>query len=165
MIVVVDTNVLVVANRRAQQASVQCIENCILWIKCIPREGTIALDNGWRILKEYQDNLSSSGQPGIGDEFLRWILINRKNPSHCSLVPITPVDEQDTDFREFPSNARLVAFDSSDRKFVALSAAHPQHPPILQAVDAKWWGFKDALLSNGVAVEFICEDDIRSLSS
>jgi hypothetical protein len=40
---------------------------------------------------------------------------------------------------------------------------HPDHPPILQAVDSLWWKFKNALERNGVNVEFICECDIRIL--
>ena len=50
-----------------------------------------------------------------------------------------------------------------DRKFIAVAVAHPEKPPILQAVDSQWWDFRDAFRQNGVTVAFICEDDIQQL--
>ena len=40
----------------------------------------------------------------------------------------------------------------------AVAYAHPDNPPILQAVDGKWRDFLDALHQNGVTVEYLCED-------
>jgi hypothetical protein len=71
--------------------------------------------------------------------------------------------EGDDNFLEFPVDRALKNFDRSDRKFVAVALAHPERPPILQAVDSKWWGFKDALNRNGVRVEFLCPDDLQRL--
>ena len=50
-----------------------------------------------------------------------------------------------------------------DRKFIAVACAHPEKPPILQAVDSQWWDFHNAFRQHGVTVEFICEDDIQRL--
>jgi len=36
--------------------------------------------------------------------------------------------------------------------------AHPEHPPILNAVDSDWWHHQDALARHGVRVEFLCPD-------
>ena len=164
MTAVVDTNVAVVANGQSQQASPDCV------ITCVERLGQItsgveklALDNEWRIIEEYQRNLHSSDQPGVGDAFLKWALTNWANPQRCELVPITPVDNLENDFREFPKDPALNDFDPSDRKFIAVALVHPQNPPILQAVDSKWWGFRNALERTGVRVAFICEDDIQRL--
>ena len=44
---------------------------------------------------------------------------------------------------------------------VAVARAHPENPPILQAVDSGWWNHRDALHQNGVTIDFICQDDIR----
>ena len=46
-----------------------------------------------------------------------------------------------------------------------LHLAHSEKPPILQAVDSGWWNYRDALRQNGITVDFICEDDIRSMLS
>ena len=83
--------------------------------------------------------------------------------TQCGLVPITPVDGSENEFEEFPDDPALNDFDPDDRKFIAVAAAHPERPPILQAVDSQWWDFRNALSRNGVIVEFICEDDIQRL--
>jgi len=52
----------------------------------------------------------------------------------------------------------LEVFDKSDHKFVAAANAHPAKPPILQATDSKWWGWKDALMEVGITVQFLCPE-------
>ena len=162
--VVVDTNVAVVANGRSRQASQDCARNCADRLYQITNgAGKLALDDQWRIIVEYRNNLRSSGQPGVGDAFLKWVLTNRWNSDRCELVRITPVGHG-MSFKEFPGDPKLRDFDPDDRKFVAVALAHQQKPPILQAVDTGWWIFRDALRCNGVEVEFLCENDIRRLA-
>lgn len=163
--VVVDTNVAVVANRESRQASNNCFRICVERLGRITSdEDKLVLDDSWRIIREYQNNLQSSGQqPGIGKAFLKWVLTNRENPHRCDLIRINQVGNDDTAFAEFPLTKELDGFDRSDRKFVAVALSHPDNPAILQAVDSKWWGFRHVLQANGVSVEFICEDDIEHL--
>jgi hypothetical protein len=126
--------------------------------------GTIVLDkDGW-ILKEYRDNLRSDGQPGVGDAFLKWVYNYQWNPQRCDRVRISPV-AAGTDFAEFPKDPALTGFDLADRMFVAAACAHPGNPPILNAVDTDWWVFRDALLRNGVRLEFLCETDLRQIAA
>ena len=161
MMVVVDTNVVVVANGRSEQASSDCVETCGERLEEIMRgEKTLVLDNRWIILREYMQNLRSNGAD-VGDRFLGWILVNKDD--RCDLVSITSVDGSDNEFEEFPPDPALKDFDPADRKFVAVALAHSERPPILQAVDSQWWDFRDALGRNGIIVEFICEDDIQRL--
>lgn len=161
MLVVVDTNVAVVANEKSEQASSSCIQNCLLQLKRITGEkDRIVIDNQWIIIREYMANLRSSGEPGIGDEFLKWVLTNHTNPKRCSQVRITPVNGVDENFEEFPSDPDLHRFDRSDRKFVAVALSHPKRPTILQAVDSDWWNARDALKRNGVRIKFLCPHDI-----
>lgn len=161
MTVVVDTNVPVVANGHSEQASPDCVVACARRLEALTRSGKLALDDKWLIIGEYRANLRSSGQPGVGDAFLKWVLTNWGNSQRCEIVKITLVNSSETEFREFPKDKRLRAFDPSDRKFVAVALAHPNRPPILQAVDWKWWGFRKVLHSNGVDVEFLCEEDYQ----
>jgi hypothetical protein len=154
---IVDTNVPLSANLEAD-VSDECVLTCIKHLKEIMENGCIALDDQWRILGEYMHKLSSSGQPGVGDVFLKWVLTHQANQDRCTLVTITP--KSDMDFMEFPNHQELQNFDRSDRKFVAVSAAHPNHPPILQAADSKWWGWKEALAECGIEVFFLCPDEI-----
>ena len=161
MAVIVDTNVVVVANGRSEQASSDCVETCgerLEEIMC--GEEKLVLDNRWIILREYMQNLQSNGAD-VGNRFLGWILVNRDE--RCDLVPITPVNGSENEFEEFPPDPTLRDFDPDDRKFIAVAVAHSEKPPILQAVDSKWLNFRDALSRNGVMVEFICEDDIQRL--
>lgn len=163
MRVVVDTNVAVVANGKSEQASEQCVDSCAERLNQIMCGGVIlVLDDDWRILDEYMRNLHTNG-PDIGNRFLAWTLQYRTNPERCELVPIKPVDGLENEYEEFPEDTAFAAFDPDDRKFVAVALAHPENPPILQAVDSKWLDFCDAFSRNGVTVEFICKTDIQRL--
>jgi hypothetical protein len=160
---VVDTNVAVVANGNSAQASPKCVWTCTVRLRELTEKGRLVIDDKWLILKEYMANLRSSGQPGDGDAFLKWVLTNYRNPERCELVTITPRSVELADFEEFPCTPGLVGFHSDDRKFVAVAMAHPQHPPILQAVDAEWWEMRDQLAEAGIAVDFLCPTDIRGI--
>ena len=159
---IVDTNVAIVANRRDDApASFDCMLRCMTLLEEFQRDQRqLVIDNEWRILSEYQHNLHSTGQPGVGDAFLRWVLTNRANPRRCELVHITPRDtrQDDRDFEEFPNTPDLRGFDRSDRKFVAMALVHPEHPPIVNATDSDWWNYRDALAAHGARVEFVCPD-------
>ena len=159
--VVVDTNVVVVANGRSEQASSDCVETCGDRLEEIMRgKVKLVLDNRWIILREYMQNLRSNGAD-VGDRFLGWILVNKDD--RCDLVSITPINGSENEFEEFPNDPALDGFDPDDRKFIAVACAHLEKPPILQAVDSQWWDFRDAFRRNGIIVEFICEDDIQRL--
>ena len=159
--VVVDTNVVVVANGRSEQASSDCVETCGDRLEEIMRgKVKLVLDNRWIILREYMQNLRSNGAD-VGDRFLGWILVNKDD--RCDLVSITPINGSENEFEEFPDDPALDGFDPADRKFIAVACAHSEKPPILQAVDSKWLNFHDAFRQNGVTIEFICEDDIQRL--
>ena len=161
MAVIVDTNVVVVANGRSEQASANCVDTCGERLEGIMHgEEKLVLDNRWIILREYMQNLRSNGAD-VGDRFLGWILANRD--VQCDLVSITPIDGLENAFKEFPDDPALNNFDPDDRKFIAVAIAHSERPPILQAVDRQWWDFRDVFRQNGVTVEFICETDIRYL--
>jgi len=158
---VIDTNVPVVANDLDREFP-DCVAACAERLARFQRRGTLVLDDGWRILREYMRHLRSTGQPGVGDAFLKWVLTNISNPSRCRFVSITDAGEP-TGFAEFPNDTRLAAFDRSDRKFVAVALAGPDRPPILQALDSAWWPFTGVLAEHGVRVDFICPDAIQLL--
>jgi len=156
MLLIVDTNVPIVANGKSSQASPQCVINCAKKLYEIQAQHQILVDDGWLIINEYRNKLSSTGQPGVGDAFFKWVLTNQRNPQRCQFLKITPMSEES--FEEFPKDASLAGFDVSDRKFVALALAHPEKPPILNAVDSDWRNFETALNQFGVKVEFLCPE-------
>ena len=158
---VVDTNVIRVANKQHADVSQECIADCALELQTIMRSGRIAIDSRFQIISEYQAKMKKTkGKgPGPGDVFVRWVLKNRTNPAKCDQVEIREHHEKGYD--SFPEDEQLKNFDPSDRMFVAVACAHPQHPPILEAADSKWLDWADALKRHGVDVIFVCENDIH----
>jgi hypothetical protein len=157
---VVDTNVLVTANHR-NGSSYTCASNCaqaLLWIKA---SGCLAIDDRDRVLSEYRRYCSHSGQPGVGDYFFRWIYDSLGQEDLVCRVTLSPRGDSG-DFAEFPAHPDLAKFDLKDKKFVAVANAHQDKPPILQASDTKWWGWKEALQACGLTVEFLCPDEIQA---
>ncbi len=163
--VIVDTNVPIVANIAAHpeydsDVDLNCILSCIEAIETVTKRGVLIIDESDEIFSEYinQPYLSLKGQPGVGDLFVKWIADNQWNVNLINRVRITQVDDT---FSEFPNEVELEDFDRSDRKFIAVANAHPEKPPVLEATDSKWWGWKEALERNGINVRFLCKDYIE----
>ena len=157
---VVDTNVPKAANLALAPGTIPqeltgCVSKCIEAVEYIVKSGGLVIDAGNEIFDEYRKELSMKGQPGMGDRFMKWVHYNRWKLPDADRVNIT---KNGGTYHEFPNHAGLVQFDNSDRKFVAVSNAHPDKPPILQATDSKWWGWKDALAEAGILVYFLCSD-------
>ncbi len=153
-LLVVDTNVPVVANGRQQHAGAECVAACAKRLQRFAHDrDSLAIDSLRLILRGYERNLAPGREPGVGSAFLKWVLTNEWNPRRVVRVDITP---EGSTFREFPSCGELAAFHDDDRKFVAVARAHPEHPPVLQAVDQAWRDFVAALGACGVAVQFLC---------
>lgn len=156
---IVDTNVGIVANGREDHASPDCVIACVDVLEQITAgRARLVLDDGWEVLNEYLRYMSSSGQPGPGDAFVKWALNNLANPDRCERVPLDLGD--DGQYLRFPKDPELAAFDLSDRKFVALALSIDSRPPVANAVDSDWWHFREALRRVGVEVEFLCPEQV-----
>ena len=163
--VIVDTNVIVIANDTDDQRK-DCRDHCQERIQqIIDQHEKVVIDNKRRILGEYQNNTRPNTRKGIGDLFVKRLLQNLGNPEICTMVPITPLAGNGTDFEEFPADNALINFDSDDRKFIAVALAHKsdtgQTPPILLAIDRGWIQFMAALANHGVSVNLICKEDMQ----
>ncbi len=154
---VVDTNVAVVASGRSVQAGLGCISACIDALEEIVNNGVLIVDDGGRILREYMDHLSLSGQPGPGDAFLKWVW-SVQATERVIKTEITPQGLDDDDFSEFPSDPALETFDRSDRKYVAVALSSKQNPEVLNAVDSDWWILREALKKHGIRLVFLCPE-------
>ena len=167
--VIIDTNVLVVANGKAAapQATKKCVILCRARLAEILRGSEkILFDDKKRIIQEYKNNLNAKGR-GFGDRFwqelVRRMYRYEENEEKVTIIPITPLRGNGTDFEEFPNDdASLKNFHKKDRKFVAVALAYQhdsgQEAPILKAEDSGWEEFRDALAAHGVQVDSICED-------
>src|SRR5699024_9353599 len=109
------------------------------------------------ILAEYLGAVGP-GQPEAGGAFVRWLLQNQWAVSRVTHVPITPRTAAATGFHELPAPLPGVTYDPSDEKFLAVAAAHPEHSPVLQAFDSKWWGWQQSLAKCGVTIDFLCPE-------
>ena len=154
---VLDTNVLVVANGETEQASLNCYECCVIAL-VEARQDLIVIDDAFVVFSEYKRDVNASGEPGLGDEFLRWLLRNWANPARCELVTLTP--DVRNSFAEFPDDPALADFDPSDHKFVAVANASANAPDILNAVDSDWWIHEKALKRNAIKIVHVCEEQV-----
>jgi hypothetical protein len=155
---IVDTNVILIANRQHPDVSETCVVACMIRLERIMRDGRVAIDDAFRILLEYQHKTTPHLGKRVGDVFVKWVLRNQANPSRCDRVPLA--EHPTRAFNSFPDDPRLADFDAPDRKFVAVAAAHSDPPPIAQAADSKWLGWAPALQDHGIVVDFLCRDDI-----
>ncbi len=159
---VIDTNVAKTANAANPGAPPDCVAASAKTLQAVMQGGHVFLDHDRLILAEYVRNLNAQGQPGPGDAFLKWILTHEWNGEKVTRVTITPKAHDDDDFEELPAPPNGVVYDRSDRKFLAVAAAHADRPPILQSFDSKWWGWKEALAAVRVSIHFICPDAIEA---
>jgi hypothetical protein len=155
---VIDTNVGVVANDRIEDEPnpphlPQSISACTVFLRDVMRAGGIAIDDAWEIIREYQARMRSSGQPGPGDAFLKWVLVNQANPARCHRVDITGIAVPD----------RLAGFDPADQKFIR-TALGCQEPRIAEAVDGLWWKRRADFDAAGITVNFLCPEEIKANS-
>ncbi len=157
---VVDTNVPVIANGRNDAASAACVAASARALQQIMARGHVFIDSGGTIVEEYRNNLEPYGQPRPGNVFLKWLLTHEWGGARVTRVALTTKAGDPEDFEELPPPPVGVRYDPSDRKFLAVAAAHDDHPPILQALDSKWWGWKEALARVGISVHFLCPDEI-----
>lgn len=156
--VVVDTNVILVADRAHEAASEECVIECIQRLQTLMANGTVVIDNGYRVLSEYQNKVNIGRGKGPGTQFVKWLLQHSQNAAKVQQVEINESAEED--FAEFPGTSLQPFFDAADRKFPAVANAHPSKPPIWQAADCKWLDWWQALADAGIAVVFLCPDDV-----
>lgn len=154
---VVDTNVLVVANRENHEAGEECRLACILKLGDIRENGVVVLDKAEEILNEYKGKLFAKDSAwDIGKQFLMHLITNQGNSKCCELVPLTKNSSRG--YEEFPDDEKLRGFDPDDRKFVAVAIASQSDPPICHATDKGWWNYEQALRRNGVIIDHLCPD-------
>ncbi len=162
-ICIVDVNVGIAANGVADVCA-ECELECIETLQAIMEHGRVAVDDGARIFDEYMRHLRLAGEPGVGDEFVKWLHDNEWQPERCERVPITPTAADALDFEEFPRDVALTKFDRSDRKYVAVAvgcAAMLGPATILNATDSDWKHDEAALAANGVPVMHLCPDELK----
>jgi hypothetical protein len=154
--VVVETNVIAVANELADQADVDCVDACIDALHTAQKKRKVVVDSSQLLFQEYFKYANRSGQPRTGDAFIKWLWDNQANAKRVECVSITSRASDPDNFNEFPSDPGLNLFDRSDRKFVAVALSSKRSPKILNATDSDWRDFREQLKANGISVIFLC---------
>ena len=163
--VIVDTNVIIAANNKADHATLDCVQRCQQRLKqIVDHQQTSLVDDEWRILNEYKRYVNLETRKGIGDLFVKTLLQNlTRKTKICIMVHIEALGGSDTDFAEFPTIEALIDFDLADRKFIAVAIAYEreykQKATILQALDRKWEPFRTAFAEEGVLIDFLCPSE------
>jgi len=154
--VVIDTNVLAVAEGLADHADNDCRRTCVAFLRDVRSSGVVLVDDGRRIFGEYLRPFRHRRQPGVGWSFARWLMDGARARRQLRAIPIRPRAGDQEDYEEFPREASLAAFDPSDRKFVAVALASGLDPDIANTVDSDWAMFHSALQAVGVRIQFLC---------
>lgn len=154
--VVVDTNVLAVAEGLNDEASLECVAACIRLARRI-QEGQICVvvDEDGEILSEYLRNVGG-GHSGLGVKLAR--RFRQRRHMACRQVSITPLHEPVGSFEEVPEPLR--DFDDDDQKFLAVAKAGAGAPQIYVALDQEWWCRRADLVAAGFDIQFLCSDDL-----
>jgi hypothetical protein len=151
--VVIDVNVLIVANaRETEQATPDCVLNCVSALEAA-REQIVVLDSSGLIFGQYQKYNSFHGQPGLGDSFFRWLYLNQRDKAHCEIVSLTI---EGNSFSEVPDALR--GFDPSDHVYIGVAKASINKPTILNATDTDWHEWRTQLEQHGFQIDFLCPD-------
>ena len=153
--VVIDTNVMVVANRQNAKVAQSCADACVAFLIRARAADVVLLDNGDEIRGEYARALQQGRPYQLGMQFLIHIYQQLGNLRHVRMVELAR--DGDGGFADFPRDAALAAFDRSDRKFAALARA--TGAAVTNATDSDWLEFLPALNGCGIEVNFLCGQD------
>ena len=128
-------------------------EQCIEFIREFTKDvcSQLVLDLDYEIIKEYRNRIPANTE--MGNIFWKWF------NKYIGTIPFENMVKLEKDaegnYIMFPLEERTKEFDRSDRKFVALSRTHIDHPQIVEAADGKWLGFKEVFAEYGVHIEFL----------
>jgi hypothetical protein len=159
--IVVDTNVLAVAEGLHPQASDECRAACIRLANRIHTGLAVAVDSeasGEMILLEYLQTLKKSKTSGIGRKLAVHLWSRRHDGTVCRRVDITRSGDSGETFEEIPSS--LQDFDSDDHKWIAVARAEETRPQIFQALDREWWQRRRDFAEAGLDVQFLCVTEL-----
>ena len=151
MRLVIDTNVLIVANRESEQADEACEVEAARTLYKAMRDDIVLIDTGTLATKEYDTYCRRSGQPGVGDLFFKSLLDNIANERRVLRIDIGSTPEE----VDSVIPAALADFDPSDRKWIALHLVGSADS-IINAVDSDWAQRKNDLEAAGVHVVELC---------
>ena len=163
--VVIDTNVLMVAEGNFPEASDLCLASCVDLAMKVENGLAVALDSGDEIVNEYLTALKSTKRSGLATKLVTKLYRLRQNPNSDIVrsVSITRSDDPPGSYEEVPTQLR--DFDLDDQKFIAVAAAEASRPQIHTAVDGEWWTRRRDFAEAGIDVQFACTGDFLGVGN
>lgn len=162
MLRVVDENVLVVANDltlvslnrpvRCVGASDECRINCVRALEELIEGGGLILDDRSEYLEKYAAHANFSGQPGIGDAFMRLVYERGYDPGWATRVVI-----RNEAGYIIPQIFMDCGFHDDDFLWVAGAFNAPEEAEILNACDSDYFEHAADLAALPVSVRELCE--------
>lgn len=154
--IIMDTNVAAKAATPIEECKDEELnlqKECMVFIKdFVDNPGSkLVLDADYEISKEYRNRISMNTP--AGKKFWRWFNSYQSRISAADFVKLEK--DAEGNYKMFPTEERTKEFDLSDRKFIALARTHSEHPPVVEAADGKWLGYKDVFEEYGVHIEFL----------
>ncbi len=155
--VVVDTNVLRVANGRdGTPADLKCELACVELLQEMTKGNlTVLLDASNLIMAEYRTPRSYSGVPA-GNAFYKYLHNFEHSSKKIIHIPIEETPVEDGGFANLPPND----FDPNDRKFLAVAKAGDGR--VVNATDSHWTEHAAFIDSMGVQVLELCPQCLKS---
>lgn len=159
--IVVDTNVLIVANERGNPpADPECERTCIKMLEGAAKgKQVVLLDGSNRIMDEYSDHCSRRGTPGVGDMFFKFLHDHQHSEENVVRVPIQETPDTEGGFTNLPPND----LDPNDRKFLAVAEAGDGR--VVNATDSDWSEHADFIDCLGVCVLELCPQCLKQADS
>jgi len=163
--VILDTNVLIAANGNAPQVMPEGVLKCQEFVGSLRENAVISIDSLNEIFDEYfNNNLNRSGKPGIGDAFAKYLWDNQQNPDICEIVNLE--HDKEFVFTVFKDKKKLLQFDKSDLKFIAVHLKSKFKSPIYNACDSDWQENNELLEEYSITViELLNRDKARNIWS
>ena len=158
---VIDTNVLIVANRREDTpADEECEIACIQTLQRATRGECIVLIDDYDshlIMDQYSSHCNYAGEPGPGDVFFKFLFDNAPSDRNVIRVAIQETPDKEGGFLNLPPNN----LDTDDRKFLAVAKAG--NGRIVNATDSDWSQEQEAkfVASTGVRVCELCPQCLK----
>ena len=159
--IVVDTNVLVVANGNNEQADPECELACVEMLEGATKgKQVVLLDASDLIMDEYEGYCSYSGESGVGDMFFKFLHDRQwSQESAIHHVSVQKMTYKEGGFSNLPPNR----FDNSDRKFLAVAEVGDGR--VVNATDSDWSEHAAFISSIGVLVLELCPQCLKQVES
>ena len=155
---IIDTNIFIAANGMVDHLTEQEMNKCKSFVASLFDNSIISLDLQGEIFQEYFKYMSRSGQPGIGDVFVKYLWDRQNSKIHCEKVDIER--NKNGIYKQLNKKDDLLKFDLNDQKFIAVYLGSKKQPAICNASDSDWANNKVLMMKYNIRVIEILQEEL-----